>query len=420
LLYDEPFWDDSRDMFGLLNDAERADSLDPKHYEQRRGRFYLIWNATKTSGRPMLVALMAGHAAYQAEQTDTNTLMEEVTQRLRQVFSPSVPLPREVIVTRWKSDPFTRGTYSYVGPRTRPQDYDVMARPVGNLHFAGEATCGTHPATVHGAFLSGLRVAADVMDVMAGPINLPQPLVGPPAAVKRESTIATSYAAPMAYPTPKAKPMPQMPTPRSKSSSAETTEPNIKQEPGDTIHVQSAAVPEPSGPPRNSVCSTDPSFWASAGISFATSLDYEAALVGTLLSQIGERPAKPPRAGVNPFLLFTKAKWDECREHCARDPALANARNAIRTTLGQWWKALGEADKVPYLTQSQQAQEVADAARKEWDVKVVQWDSDAARIRADFVRDNPPPADGSGGAFGIEGSRRKTNVSSSIALDLPM
>jgi hypothetical protein len=75
---------------------------------------------------------------------------------------------------------------------------------------------------------------------------------------------------------------------------------------------------------------------------------------------------------------------------------------------------------VPYLTQSQQAQEVADAARKEWDVKVVQWDSDAARIRADFVRENPAPADGSGGAFGIEGSRRKTNVSSSIALDLPM
>ena len=408
-------------MFGLLNEAERADSLDPKHYEQRRGRFYLIWNATKTSGRPMLVALMAGHAAYQAEQTDTNTLMEEVTQRLRQVFTPSVPLPREVIVTRWKSDPFTRGTYSYVGPRTRPQDYDVMARSVGNLHFAGEATCGTHPATVHGAFLSGLRVAADVMDVMAGPINLPQPLVGP-AVVKREATAAALFAAPVAYPTPKAKPIPQMPAPRTMtSSSAETREPKIKQE-SETATLASVPAPEPSGPPRHSVCSTDPSFWASAGISFATSLDYEAALVGTLLGQIGERPVKPLRAGVNPFLLFTKAKWDECREHCARDPVLANARNAIRTTLGQWWKALSDADKVPYLTQSQQAQEVADAARKEWDIKVVQWDSDAARIRAEFARDNPPPLapDGSGGAFGIEGSRRKTNVSSSIALDLPM
>lgn len=415
LLYDEPFWDDSRDMFGLLNEAERADSLDPKHYEQRRGRFYLIWNATKTSGRPMLIALMAGHAAYQAEETDTQTLMEEVTQRLRQVFSPSVPAPREVIVTRWKSDPFTRGTYSYVGPRTRPQDYDVMARSVGNLHFAGEATCGTHPATVHGAFLSGLRVAADVMDVMVGPINLPEPLVGS-AAVKQEH--ASSYTAPMPTQAPKPKPIPQMSMPRNTGSSAASMEPVIKQESGNTP-LGTSTAPETSGAPRNSVCSADPSFWASAGISFATSLDYEAALVGTLLGQIGERPVKPLRAGVNPFLLFTKAKWDECREHCADDPVLATARNAIRTTLGQWWKALSDAEKQPYLVQSQQAQEVADAARKEWNVKVVQWDADAARIRADFARENPPPTD-SGGAFGIEGNRRMTNVSSSIALDLPM
>jgi hypothetical protein len=401
-------------MFGLLNEAERADSLDPRHYEQRRGRFYLIWNATKTSGRPMLIALMAGHAAYQAEETDTKTLMEEVTQRLRQVFSPGVPEPREVIVTRWKSDPFTRGTYSYVGPRTRPQDYDVMARPVGNLHFAGEATCGTHPATVHGAFLSGLRVAADVMDVMAGPINLPEPLVGSAAAVKQEHT--SSYAASIAPRAPKPKLTPQIS--RNASYSAVSAEPMIKQESDNTTPATSIA-PETSATLRNSVSSTDPSFWASAGITFATSLDYEAALVGTLLSQIGERPLKPLRAGVNPFLLFTKAKWDECREHCASDPVLATARNAIRTTLGQWWKAQSEAQKQPYLVQSQQAQEIANAARKEWDVKVVQWDADAARIRADFARDNPPPAD-SGGAFGVEGNRRKTNVSSSIALDLPM
>lgn len=402
-------------MFGLLNEAERADSLDPKHYEQRRGRFYLIWNATQTSGRPMLIALMAGHAAYQAEQTDTHTLMEEVTQRLRQVFSPSVPEPREVIVTRWKSDPFTRGTYSYVGPRTKPQDYDVMARPVGNLHFAGEATCGTHPATVHGAFLSGLRVAADVMDVMAGPINLPDTLVGS-APVKTET--APSYATPVVPQMPKPTSMPQMSTARTVSASTTPAEPVVKEE-YDNITLASVAAPVASGPPRNSVCSTDPSFWASAGLSFSNSLDYEAALVGTLLGKIGERPVKPLRAGVNPFLLFTKAKWDECRQYCAQDPVLATARNAIRTTLGQWWKALSDAEKQPYLVQSQQAQEVADAARKEWDVKVVQWDADAAMIRADFARENPPPAD-SGGAFGVEGNRRKTNVSSSIALDLPM
>lgn len=400
-------------MFGLLNEAERAGSLDPKHYEQRRGRFYLIWNASKTSGRPMLIALMAGHAAYQAEQTDTETLMNEVTERLRQVFSPSVPKPREVIVTRWKQDPFTKGTYSYVGPRTKPQDYDIMARSVGNLHFAGEATCGTHPATVHGAFLSGLRVAADVMDVMAGPINLPTPLVGS-AATKQEPM--ASYTTPVIQAA--TRPTPQKSTPRAVSSSNAPAEPTIKAE-SDTISATSTTLPTVAGPPKKSVCSTDPSFWASSGANFSSSLDYEAALVGTLLGQIGERPEKPMRPGVNPFLLFTKAKWDECRTHCAQDPVLANARNAIRTTLGQWWKALSDAEKQPYLDQSQEAQELADAQRKEWDVKVVQWDADAARIRREFAAENPPPPD-VGGGFGVEGSRRKTNVSGSIALDLPM
>ncbi len=181
-------------MFGLLNEPEAENSLDTEHYARGRGRFYLIWNASKISGRPALVALMAGNAAHDTETTDTKTLLSEIDGRLRKVFSKKIPTPLEVIVTRWKRDPFTRGTYSYVGPKTRPEDYDTMAQSVGNLHFAGEATCGTHPATVHGAFLSGLRVAAEVMEAIAGPIRLPMPLVGP-APIKQE--MFTRYAAPV-------------------------------------------------------------------------------------------------------------------------------------------------------------------------------------------------------------------------------
>jgi lysine-specific histone demethylase 1 len=61
----------------------------------------------------------------------------------------------------------------------QPEDYDVMARPVGNLFFAGEHTIGTHPATVHGAYLSGLRAASEVLETLIGPIEVPTPLILP-------------------------------------------------------------------------------------------------------------------------------------------------------------------------------------------------------------------------------------------------
>ena len=173
-MFDTIFWEKDRDMFALLNQSEIRDSVAQEHYSRDRGRCYLFWNCVKTSGRPMLVALMAGDAALAVEETPDDQLVEEATTKLAAMFRlPARPKPLETIVTRWKSDRFARGSYSYLGPKAEPGDYDSMARPSGNLHFAGEATCGTHPATVHGAFLSGLRAAAEVVDAMVGPVPTP-------------------------------------------------------------------------------------------------------------------------------------------------------------------------------------------------------------------------------------------------------
>ena len=69
----------------------------------------------------------------------------------------------------WCDDPYTLGAYSYVaaGGLDAPLQ---MAQPVANtLFFAGEHTDTTgHWGTVHAAIRSGLRVAAQIL-------NLPVP-----------------------------------------------------------------------------------------------------------------------------------------------------------------------------------------------------------------------------------------------------
>jgi monoamine oxidase len=63
----------------------------------------------------------------------------------------------------WAADEWARGGYSSVPPGAHGQRA-VLARAVGPLHFAGEATVvDNNPATVHGALHSGARAAAEII-----------------------------------------------------------------------------------------------------------------------------------------------------------------------------------------------------------------------------------------------------------------
>ena len=76
-----------------------------------------------------------------------------------------IPDPIASLVTRWRDDPFARGSYSYLAKGSKPKDRDRIAKPnSGRLFFAGEATDRDFPATVHGALLSGQRAAKEIID----------------------------------------------------------------------------------------------------------------------------------------------------------------------------------------------------------------------------------------------------------------
>jgi len=218
-----------------------------------------------------------------------------------------------------------------------------MARPHGPLHFAGEATCGTHPATVHGAYLSGLRAAAEVAEAIIGPIKIPSPIV-------EKKVVRIEQPSGFAVLDPKRKLEPAVSsTPENKSGRVHRDE------------------------------------------------DYEAAIIGAILEQIGERPIKPGRSGVNPFLLFTKDFWYICKQECddvrratTGNPDAKASKQEIRTAIGLRWRTASEDVKKPYLDQATHAREDATANATSFKEHVATWDKEAARIRKEYIQKNPP------------------------------
>jgi hypothetical protein len=81
--------------------------------------------------------------------------------------------------SRWGNDPASCGAYSYLPTGSGPEVFDELAaRESDLLHFAGEHTQSSASvrASVHGAWLSGVRAAEQVTATLFAntiPINTP-------------------------------------------------------------------------------------------------------------------------------------------------------------------------------------------------------------------------------------------------------
>ncbi|OOF95633.1 hypothetical protein ASPCADRAFT_506527 [Aspergillus carbonarius ITEM 5010] len=350
LVFNEPFWDTERDMFGLLREPNNRNSMIQEDYAVNRGRFYLFWNCMKTTGLPVLIALMAGDAAHQAECTPDAELIAEVTSQLRNVFKhATVPDPLETIITRWGTDTFTRGSYSYVAAQSLPGDYDLMAKPIGNLHFAGEATCGTHPATVHGAYLSGLRAASEAIETVLGPVQVPHPLVPEKGKTLDVSTLTAA------------------PQKRKEAS------------------LNNGTRLEPTGATPNGISPE------------ATRRDaYDKAIWEAIHNELGTPPPRPARTALNPFLLYQKDYWGKCRLQCdearraaTKDPNAKAARDEIRQALGLMWRQANKEEKRPYIEQTEVNRQTNTEIWNRWRSDMVEWERKSREVKERWCAANP-------------------------------
>ncbi len=118
---------------------------------------------TKATGKPVLLGLLAADVAEKMETLSDREIVAGAMAVLRTIYGDAIPDPVEYQITRWNSDPFARGSYSFNAVNSTPAMRSALAAPLGGrLFFAGEATEKTLFASAHGAYLSGLR-AADEM-----------------------------------------------------------------------------------------------------------------------------------------------------------------------------------------------------------------------------------------------------------------
>ena len=126
-------------------------------------------NGAKYLKKPILIATNTAAFARQTESLNDADSLAYAHEILKVMFGSSIPAYSGGLVTRWNSDPFALGSYSYNAVGSTLADNQAFGDPLNNrLFFAGEATHELYPDTVHGAFLSGKREAARIVTAFGG------------------------------------------------------------------------------------------------------------------------------------------------------------------------------------------------------------------------------------------------------------
>jgi monoamine oxidase len=150
-IWDAPFWDTNIQYIGYTPET--------------KGKFNYLMNMMKflptTNG--LMTFAYGDYATVTETMTDTQ-IISEVMAQLKTIYGNSIPNPTNMLRTKWGQNINTFGAYSFATNGTTSADFDTMATEINNkLFFAGEHTERDYRASVHGAYLSGIREADKII-----------------------------------------------------------------------------------------------------------------------------------------------------------------------------------------------------------------------------------------------------------------
>ena len=144
-------------------------SIHPENDASPGPRLLSCLNLEAVTDFPVLSTFVSCSNATHIESLSDQDAGAVVHRALTSWLGLEPPPPAAVHVTRWASDPFSRGSYSHMITGLSDHEHrEEFQRPVrgshgGELRFAGEHTSRNHFATVHGALLSGWREADGIL-----------------------------------------------------------------------------------------------------------------------------------------------------------------------------------------------------------------------------------------------------------------
>ena len=123
---------------------------------------YWTWTANGADGavQPVVSAFAGSAPALAALEVATGPAP---WRRKLAALRPDLDLDDGELLSTWDDDPWIQAAYSTRTPAFRPGDPDLLARPVGPLHFAGEHTAGPWSGLMEGALRSGHRAATELL-----------------------------------------------------------------------------------------------------------------------------------------------------------------------------------------------------------------------------------------------------------------
>lgn len=153
--FDEAFWPTDVGVFTR-----------PAESEEEAGLLQTWFNLHQLVNKPILMGSIVGPIAKTLESWSDDEVKVKVKAVLEKFFGTKVQdrTIKQLKRSAWQGDENTMGVSSYPKVGTTSEDLEILSEPrCPGLYFAGEYTITEHMNTAHGAYMSGIRAAEQVM-----------------------------------------------------------------------------------------------------------------------------------------------------------------------------------------------------------------------------------------------------------------